>query len=155
MNSKFRRLIESLEPSFQKLITMEPVSAGSLPVGTPKAGIYLFSEGDSHLYVGRTNRMRRRLQQHCQPSAGHNAATFAFLLARKLTDNLKASYTEKNSRSALESDPKFKNAFLQQKERVRNMHVRFVSQPDPLRQALLEMYVAISLGTPYNDFDNH
>ena len=35
------------------------------------------------------------------------------------------------------------------------MHVRYVYEPDPMRQALLEMYVSVSLGTPHNDFDNH
>lgn len=35
------------------------------------------------------------------------------------------------------------------------MDVRYVSEPDPMRQALLEMYVSVSLQTPHNDFDNH
>ena len=35
------------------------------------------------------------------------------------------------------------------------MSVRYVSEPDPIRQALLEMYVSVSLATPHNDFDNH
>jgi hypothetical protein len=29
------------------------------------------------------------------------------------------------------------------------------SEPEPMRQALLEMYVSVSLGTPHNNFDNH
>ena len=33
--------------------------------------------------------------------------------------------------------------------------IRFVEETDPVRQALLEIYVAAVLGTPYNDFDNH
>jgi len=35
------------------------------------------------------------------------------------------------------------------------MYVRFVREADPTRQALLGLYVAIELETPYNDFDNH
>jgi hypothetical protein len=35
------------------------------------------------------------------------------------------------------------------------MGYRYVEEPNPTRQALLEMYCAIALGTPYNDFDTH
>lgn len=35
------------------------------------------------------------------------------------------------------------------------MNIRVVEESDPLRQALLEMYVAVALEAPYNDFDNH
>jgi hypothetical protein len=35
------------------------------------------------------------------------------------------------------------------------MNLRFVEENDPVRQALLEIYVAVTLNTPYNDFDNH
>jgi len=35
------------------------------------------------------------------------------------------------------------------------MTLQVVEEKDPLRQALLEMYVAIALQTKHNDFDNH
>ena len=35
------------------------------------------------------------------------------------------------------------------------IEVRYVRQEDPLRQALLEIYAAIILETPYNDFNTH
>ena len=35
------------------------------------------------------------------------------------------------------------------------MQVRYVEEIDPLRQALLEIYVAVVLKTPYNDFNTH
>ena len=134
---------------------MKPVSVATLPREMPKAGIYLFSEGSKHLYVGRTNTLKNRLQNHCRPSSGHNKATFAFRLARQETGITQATYTTTGSRRYLENDPEFKAVFLSQKQRVSNMHVRFVSEPEPIRQALLEMYVAVSLETPHNDFDNH
>ena len=134
---------------------MEPVSVAALPQEMPNAGIYLFSEGNEHLYVGRTNTIRKRLQNHCRRSSGHNSATFAFRLARQMTGMTQATYATEGSRHHLERDPKFSEVFTTQKQRVKNMTVRFVSEPDPMRQALLEMYVAVSLGTPHNDFDNH
>lgn len=134
---------------------MEPVTVATLPRDIPTSGIYLFSEGEQHLYVGRTNTIRKRLQNHCRPSSGHNSATFAFRLARQLTGQTNATYTAEGSRSFLQSHPDFGPVFITQKERVRNMNVRFVSEPDPMHQALLEMYVSVSLGTPHNNFDNH
>ena len=134
---------------------MTPVSVPSLPREMPSAGIYLFSEGDKHLYVGRTNRLRERLQEHCQPGSDHYSATFAFRLAREATGNLSASYTKKGSRSALEKDPEFQVAFTNAKERVRRMQIRFVSEAGSLRQALLEIYISVCLETPHNDFDTH
>ncbi len=155
IETSWQKLIKSPEPSFQRLMAMNPVTVATLPPETPTAGIYLFSEGDKHLYVGRTNRLRQRLQTHCRPSSGHNSATFAFRLAREKTGNLKASYKKEGSRSSLEDQPEFKSVFIEQKARVRKMDVRYVEEKDPMKQALLEMHVSTSLGTQYNDFDNH
>jgi hypothetical protein len=52
-------------------------------------------------------------------------------------------------------DPEFAAAFTEAKARVRQMHFRYVIEPNPTRQALLEAYVCIVLQTPYNDFDTH
>jgi hypothetical protein len=35
------------------------------------------------------------------------------------------------------------------------MDLRFVEETDPLRQAFLEIYASVVLGTKYNDFDTH
>lgn len=155
MHEVFKGYIDSLEPSFQRLINMKPLTVATLPKEMPQAGIYLFSEAGENLYVGRTNTIKKRLQNHCRPSSGHNSATFAFRLARHITGVTQATYTVKGSRQELERDPIFSPIFIDQKLRVRNMNVQFVSEQEPMRQALLEMYVSVSLGTPHNDFDNH
>ena len=111
---------------------MAPVTVANLPMDAPASGIYLFSEAGQHLYVGRTNTIRKRLQNHCRPSSGHNSAAFAFRLAREITGQTIATYTEQGSRSELENDPVFGPVFIAQKERVRNMNVRYVSEPDPM-----------------------
>lgn len=107
------------------------------------------------MYVGRTNNIRQRIQQHCRPGSGHNSAPFAFRLAREERNVLKATYTAIGSRESLLRETNFADAFLAAKARVRSMQVRAVEESSPLRQALLEMYVAIVLEAPYNDFDNH
>lgn len=52
-------------------------------------------------------------------------------------------------------NPEFVKAFDAAKARIRDMSLRFVEESDPIRQALLEIYTAVVLDTPYNDFDTH
>lgn len=155
MNEHFRKHMESLHPSFETLLHCTPFAFDTLPKQLPKAGVYLFSEGQSHLYVGRTNDLRKRLQQHCRPSSSHNSAPFAFRLAREECNVLKATYKTEGSRAHLLQEPMFARSFVGAKARLCSMQIRVVEESDPLRQALLEMYVAVSLAARYNDFDNH
>ncbi len=157
MNPAFSQYVEALHPSFERLIAMHPVTIATLPKDAPAQCIYLFSEAGRHLYVGRTRRqsLRQRLRQHSIDSAQHNQAVFAFKIARETTGHLQPGYTAKDSRAALAADPEFARAFTQAKRRIRQMELRFVEEPEPLRQTLLEIYVAVVLKTPYNDFDTH
>lgn len=155
MNTEFKKYIADLEESFQQLLSMKPAKVASLPKDMPKRGIYLFSEGEQHLYVGRSTGIRQRLQRHCRPSSKHNSAAFAFRIAREAVGKTRATYTPDGSREDLESDPEFSKAFKEAKERIRKMDVRFVGEGTSLKQALLEIYSAVSLNTPYNDFDTH
>ena len=52
-------------------------------------------------------------------------------------------------------DPTFLAAFEEAKDRIAKMSVRYVEETDPIKQALLEIYVAVVRRTRYNDFDNH
>ena len=124
----------------------------------PKSGVYLFSENGAPLYVGRSNRLglRRRISAHCRPAANHKGAAFAFKIARRETGNENASYrADAKSRKGLMQDPTFRAAFERARDRIQKMDVRFVEVTDPTVQALFEMYVAISLATPYNDFNTY
>jgi hypothetical protein len=67
----------------------------------------------------------------------------------------KASYAKEGSRDELCSHPVFGPAFTAAKGRVAAMDIRYVEEADPVRQALLEIYAATVLETPYNDFENH
>ena len=121
----------------------------------PSECIYLFSEGSRPLYVGRTRRLAPAIRPTFNSGAQHNQAVFAFRLAREKTGQLTAAYSEESYRVELCSDSEFGPAFLEAKRRVREMQVRYVEERDPLRQALLEIYVAVVLKTPYNDFNTH
>jgi hypothetical protein len=68
----------------------------------------------------------------------------------------KATYrVGEGSRAGLMLDPAFAAAFTAAKERIRKMEYRFVEETDQDRQALLEIYCAVVLETPYNDFGTH
>lgn len=155
MDPAFRVLVDSLHPKFLALLDMRPSVYSQLPRTLPKRAVYLFSEDAAHLYVGRTNRLRERLRGHCVPSATHFTASFAFRIAREQTGFTSASYTKENSRAELVKHELFGPAFTAAKLRIANMSVRFVEESDPVRQALLEIYAATTLKTPFNDFENH
>jgi hypothetical protein len=155
MHPAFKAHVDELEPAFQRLLHMTPARMDQMPRDVPQRGIYLLIEDGRNLYVGRSNTIPKRLRNHARSSATHFQATFAMRLAREATNRLKASYKPEGSRANLVLDEVFGPAFVAAKARVARMHVRYVEEKDPLRQALLEMYVALSLETPYNDFDNH
>ena len=155
MHKRFAAIVESLDPSFRRLLEMKAVAPSTLPRVMPTSGVYLLSEGKRHLYVGRSRNIRKRLGRHCRPGATYRMAAFAFQLAREETGHVKATYKTDGSRADLFEDPVFRRAFDRAKARIREMAARFVEERDPVRQAVLEIYVATVLKTPYNDFDTH
>jgi hypothetical protein len=79
-----------------------------------------------------------------------------FRLAREATGRAEASYKSgEDSREGLIVNPEFLAAFTEAKARIRRMDYRFVEEADQTRQALLEIYCSVALGTPYNDFNTH
>jgi len=156
MNETFRLHIEALHPVYERLIVAAPFKYADLArQRVPERGIYLLTEGSRHLYVGRSDNIRQRLRGHCAGGATHHKAAFAFRLAREACGVQKASYKPEGSRADLMTKEHFQSAFKEQKARLREMDIRVVEEVDPNRQALLELYVSIALGTPYNDFANH
>jgi hypothetical protein len=155
MNNEFLRKIEKLDPLLHRLVNMVPVKPDRLPRSMPGPGVYVFSEENRHLYVGRSNNIRARIQRHSRLGATYRMASFAFHLAREATGQTHATYKTKGSRADLMNDLAFLEAFAQAKARIRNMDVRFVEESDPIQQAILEIYVAFVLEAPYNDFNTH
>jgi hypothetical protein len=156
MNETFRQHVEALHPAYERLIASAPFKFADLSgQRVPDRGVYLLTEADRHLYVGRSDSIRKRLQNHCRAGATHLQAAFAFRLAREASGMLKATYKPEGSRAHLMTQDHFRATFDAQKARLRAMDIRTVDEGDPNRQALLEMYVAIALATPYNDFANH
>lgn len=142
-------------PDFLRdLLACEAYRYNSLPKGLPRAGVYLFSEGTTHLYVGRTSRLRERLANHCTESSGVNTAAFATLLARQAT-GIAATYRRGEGRDRLLDNPAFAAAFSAAKARLLALDIRYVAIDDPIDQALFEIYASLTLPTTYNTFHNH
>lgn len=152
MNERFREFVDGLHGKYEALVAMAPVRAGEVPKATPVGGVYLFSEGGKHLYAGRTKRrIAMRIRYHFSTALD---CPFAWLLAREVTGK-KATYKRAGSRKALLTDSQFRAEYDRAKQRIRSMSVRYVHEPDPTRQALLEIYVAVATAARYNDFDTH
>ena len=151
---EFYRLIDDIHAKYEKLISMTPIKANEIINDTPKGGVYLFSENGKGLYVGRTKRkIKERLKDHYNKSS--NDAPFAFRLAREATGYLKASYKKEGSQKELLKNPQYRKAYDNAKERISDIDVRYIGEADPVRQALLEIYVAFLTEAKYNDFDTH
>jgi len=137
---------------FASIAGMEPVTLHSLPRDMPEQGVYAFFEAGRCLYVGRSNRLRKRLRDHVavQPEK----AAFAFRLARKETGRT-ATYRAGEGRSALFADPAFRRVFDDQVERIMAMGIRYAEERDPLRQTLLEIYCIRAFAASENDFETH
>ena len=152
MHPKFAEAVESVHPKFERLVSSAPLG----PSGPkPKQGVYLFSEGDRHLYVGRSNDIPSRYGGHTRLGATHASAAFAMLLARAATGRRADYRPGGGTRASLMADAIFRPAFDEAKARIRAMDFRAVEKMDQTRQTLLEVYCAVALGTPFNDFGTH
>lgn len=155
MNAAFKEHVDALPGLLDKLLAAEPVRVSESPSSLPACGVYVLSENGTHLYVGRSDRLRARMRDHGNASSAQTKSAFAFRLAREATGQTKASYRPKGSRKDLMKDPTFSAEFVKAKARIALMDMRCIEVSDPMRQAMLEMYAALELKTPYNSFGNH
>jgi hypothetical protein len=142
MDKLFAAHVEAVVPSFGQLVLER--DRGAVPKA---AGVYLFVEHGVPLLVGRSRDLRQRQIWHC--SGDYNQATFAFELSRQATGSAETSPARGESKRFLMHDVRFASAFADAKERIRHMAYHWVVESDPIRQALLEIYSAISLRTPF------
>ena len=152
MNAKFEDIINQFSDLMQQLVDSPLRQRNSLD-DIPNKGIYVFYENNEPIYVGRSNRMKARIQEHGRKSSINNSATFAFILAKEIAKGKNIDINK--TRKALESVSTFRNIFFEQKEKVSKMNARVIEVDDPIIQTIFEVYVSMELNTKYNDFDNH
>jgi hypothetical protein len=153
MDEKFRTLIDTLHEKYEELMSMHPLTIDAVPSDCPIGGIYLFTENGVHLYVGRIKRrIKDRLKYHISTA---DDCPFAWHLAREETGIIEASYKAEGSRKHLLTQPNFKQSYDRAKKRIKQMEVRYIGESDPLKQTLLEIYIAFVTRAKFNDFDTH
>ena len=174
MDAKFRRVAGNMVRLLDELQGSRLLDRHQLD-GIPARGIYVFYEHGNPMYVGRSNRLKNRIQTHGRDSANYNSASFAFRLALERLGIPSVHFPRREvrvkpkfnvqvlgiehgyaTREELARNCQFDMAFRQQKERVRAMQVRVVEVDDPIEQTIFEVYATLALGTElYNQFDNH
>lgn len=145
--SEFASAIDTIEPSFRRLVEMNPFRLDQVPSPVPagRPGVYLLSESDRPLYVGRARDVRDRLSDH--RSSAVTRATLAVKMAR-IAANKPVTYTRDNSAKHLyKHDLAFRTCFHEARARICVMEVRWVEETDDVRQAMLEIYAAVDLDT--------
>ena len=96
--SEFASAIDSIKPAFRRLVEMNPFRLDQVPSPVPagRPGVYLLSESDRPLYVGRTRHVRGRLSDH--RSSAVTRATLAVKMAR-IAAKRPATYTRGNHKT--------------------------------------------------------
>lgn len=153
MSKEWNDLIKQM-PTLLKQLMSEPLRPSNDRGLLPQKGVYVLYEDGRPIYIGRTNNMNRRLNEHCSPSSRHTSATFAFKIAKG--EAIKRGMNTMRSRSQLEADLAFSQLYLEAKLRVSRMPVRVIEISDPIVQTVFEVYAVMCLDTrQYNDFDTH
>lgn len=151
MNEQFRGHVKRA-PALYELLRSQPIhSVRSHSLGK-QAGIYILWEASVPAHVGRTRNIRQRLRAHCTPN--HNSASFAFKRARRELEQ-PTTYNRQTSRAVLQNDPVFGPCFRRHVEAVGQMEVQFLEVADPIDQYFLELYTALELELPTDEFDTH
>lgn len=152
MSEKFTKAVKNMRPWLADLLKQDPIILGEVRRFPTKPGVYLISDGEGHLYVGRCKDIRQRMRNHGGNSPA--SSTFAFRLACQAIGRV-VSYKKGDGRKELMADEKFRGAFLRNVKNIRLMKVRYIVIEDDVSQHLFELYVHLALKTPHNSFATH
>lgn len=149
-DQRFMDAVARMPALFDELMdcTRHDMKALSDWAGLPAVYVF-FDSTDMPCHTGRTRNLQARIRAHT--TNNHNAASFAFKRARKVTGRF-ATYRSKDSRASLMADHLFKREFDRQRNQIRDMKVRFVRISCDVEQYLFELYAAIRLGTSLDEF---
>lgn len=132
-------------------------------------GVYLFTEGGKHLYVGRTSTTARsragggppitsfryRFDQHTQHGSPPGAASFANRLMREDATSRGIEVPAKWWKARHAEAREIYRLLCAAKDRIGAMECRVVAFTDDskgVQSSISEIYVHAHLATPYNDF---
>lgn len=155
LDGQFHGLIAVMHDRLEALVKAERFTFASKPRGlTGKKAVYLFCDGDAPFYVGRTKNLGQRLGQHCNDGSQPNQSSVAFKLACERLQIVRQKYAKGEGwKSLMAKNLELEPEFKVWKAKMRGMWIRYVEEPDPVTQALLEIYCSVALKTPHNDFE--
>ena len=148
--TKFTEIVGQMEPLLDQLLGGTAYRGDTLQSLHVRHGIYVFFEGEMPMYVGRVGPtskqpMRTRIKQH-RNGQPRTAPLPTWMVRIHLGQNdITAKRIAEDHRSL----------FDQTQERVRAMEVKAVQIEDCTIQAIFEIYSALVLQTPFNDFCTH
>ena len=118
-----------------QLAEAPPIPADECPRVPKKPGLYMFTEGDRVMWVGKATNLRQRIEHHTHyHHKGRHRTTS--LLASTLANNMAARTTGRRKDAG---DPLFRQAVLDAAARIRErMEVRWVLVDDPNARSLCE-----------------
>ena len=151
MNGSFKKLADRMPLLLQSLLKRPLIAIDDIGITpVPQKGVYVFFEGNKPIYVGRSNRLKKRLKEHSQRSSVHSA-TLAFRIAKQNTSTLQ----KKQTNEQLMKNRDFVEEFEAAKDRIARAKIRFIEIEDQIEQAMFEIYASLALGTELNNFGTH
>ena len=147
---KFTEIVDQMQPLLDQLLGGTAYHGNTLQDLHVRHGIYAFFDREKPMYVGRVGPtskqpMRARIRNH-RSGEPRTAPLPAWMVRRHLGQNdITAKKIAEDHRPI----------FDQMQERVREMEVRVVEVEDCTIQAVFEIYSALVLQTPFNDFCTH
>ena len=154
--ARFSVIADQLDTRLDELLACPAHSRDHRPAAPHNSGVYLFTEGNDHRYVGRAKNLNKRFGQHVAPKSPSNQAAFAFNIAKRNAET--AGMNVQRTREVLAADPEFvEQFFVPAKQQVRAMEFRFVNLADDALSTVFEVYAALLLGTEgdFNLFATH
>ncbi len=155
MNERFKILTDRMPLRLQSLLEQPLIAIDNIGITqVPQKGVYVFFEGDNPIYVGRSNRLKKRLKEHSQKGADRYSATLAFRIAKQNTSTLQKK-ERRQTNEQLMKNRDFVEEFEAVKDRIARAKIRFIEIEDQVEQAMFEIYAHLALKTRYNDFGTH
>jgi len=154
MNERFKKLVDRMPLLLQSLLERPAIARDDVGiVQVPEKGVYVFFENNKPIYVGRSNRMKKRIKEHSQVSSQYSA-TLALRIAKQDILILQKK-RRKQTNEQLMKNSVFREKFEAAKDRIARTKIRFIEVKDQDEQALFEIYAALVLDTELNDFSTH
>lgn len=148
----FDRYQGQLPGLLKRLKSEPPIRITDFTSFPSTGGCYVLVEKKKYLYVGIARNLKRRMKNH---TCGRpEQSSLVLRLARKLAQK-EATYRPGSSPRSLMKNRIFKSAMKKTTERVRKMTVKYVEIDDGAMRYLFEFFAAISLRSPYNDFNTN